>query len=202
MSEERKPKVGDVYSMLFEGGGYGGRYELTRVGRRVITWRTLGSKKKLGNNVTRPEFDDMFARKILRFEHNVFEERKKMSGISDAREPCEIVMSSVEDFKKAGTTVEADGEHHGKNIIFGETDDYEMVDHPPHYTFGAIEVIDAQEAWDLDYHEAQAVKYIARAKHKGTQVQDLRKAIWYLKRKVWLLTGGKEVNGEFDQSNF
>ena len=63
----------------------------------------------------------------------------------------------------------------------------EMVSHPPHYNFGSIEVIDAIESWELEFHEGNVVKYIARAKHKGTRIQDLKKALWYLNRKIELL---------------
>lgn len=58
------------------------------------------------------------------------------------------------------------------------------VNHPVHYTFSAIEVIDALEAWQLGYHEACAVKYIARAKHKGNELEDLKKARWYIERRI------------------
>lgn len=58
------------------------------------------------------------------------------------------------------------------------------VNHPAHYTFGKIEVIDAIEDWSLGFHEGNAVKYITRAKHKGNERQDLEKAIVYLTRRV------------------
>ena len=60
----------------------------------------------------------------------------------------------------------------------------EMVDHPPHYNIGGIEVIDAIEAWGLGFCAGNAVKYIARADHKGKRDEDLRKAIWYLERMI------------------
>jgi hypothetical protein len=60
----------------------------------------------------------------------------------------------------------------------------DLVNHPPHYTFGRIEVIDAIEDWNLDFHLAQVVKYVARARHKGNFVEDLKKARWYLDRKI------------------
>ena len=63
-----------------------------------------------------------------------------------------------------------------------------MVDHPNHYggednTYEAIKVI---EAWDLDFHIGNTVKYISRAGKKGTdqELQDLKKALWYLERKI------------------
>lgn len=58
------------------------------------------------------------------------------------------------------------------------------VNHPAHYTMGKIEVIDAIEDWKLGYCEGNAVKYIARAAHKGNRVQDLEKARWYLDRLI------------------
>lgn len=58
------------------------------------------------------------------------------------------------------------------------------VDHPPHYTFGKLEVIDVIEDWDLGFHLGNAVKYIARAGKKGDALEDLRKARWYLEREI------------------
>jgi hypothetical protein len=60
----------------------------------------------------------------------------------------------------------------------------DMVNHPPHYTFGKFEVIDVIEDWELNYNTGNAVKYIARAEHKGKKVEDLRKAVWYLQREI------------------
>tara|TARA_Y100001973_G_C5147990_1_gene306492 strand:+ start:827 stop:1177 length:351 start_codon:yes stop_codon:yes gene_type:complete len=54
------------------------------------------------------------------------------------------------------------------------------VNHPKHYNSGKIEVIDAIVDWELDFIEGNVVKYITRAKHKGDQVNDLKKARWYL----------------------
>lgn len=70
------------------------------------------------------------------------------------------------------------------------------VNHPPHYNTGAIPVIDFLEDQRLEPHEWNAVKYICRAPHKGTRVQDLEKAIWYLKRKVDILTGRLKQSGK------
>jgi len=58
------------------------------------------------------------------------------------------------------------------------------VNHPAHYTQGKIEVIDALEDWKLGFHEGNVVKYVARAKHKGRELEDLKKARWYLDRRI------------------
>jgi hypothetical protein len=62
----------------------------------------------------------------------------------------------------------------------------DTVNHPPHYTIGRIEVIDAIEAWELGFHLGNVVKYVARAAHKGCFLEDLRKARWYLDRQIEL----------------
>jgi hypothetical protein len=61
---------------------------------------------------------------------------------------------------------------------------HDPVSHPRHYTFGAIEVISAIEAWALPFHLACVVKYVARAAHKGKYIEDLQKARWYLDREI------------------
>lgn len=66
----------------------------------------------------------------------------------------------------------------------------DMISHPPHYTTGAIEVIDFLEDQRLGYHEASAVAYICRAKHKGAEVDDLKKARWYLDRRIAQMEAG------------
>ena len=57
------------------------------------------------------------------------------------------------------------------------------VNHPKHYTFGLIEVIDAIEDWGLGFHLGNVVKHVARAAHKNG-VEDLKKARWYLDRYI------------------
>ena len=47
----------------------------------------------------------------------------------------------------------------------------EAVDHPAHYNVGAIEVIDAIKDWKLNFSRGNAVKYIARAGHKGDEIE-------------------------------
>jgi len=61
-----------------------------------------------------------------------------------------------------------------------------LIDHPKHYggednTYEAIKVI---EAWELDFHLGNVVKYISRAGKKGSKIEDLKKAMWYLNRAI------------------
>lgn len=68
------------------------------------------------------------------------------------------------------------------------------VNHPAHYKFSAIEVIDALEAWDLPFHLANVIKYVARAGRKSadTLLNDLEKARWYLDRYINFLKAKKQ----------
>ena len=60
----------------------------------------------------------------------------------------------------------------------------EQVDHPAHYNAGEIEAIDVIEDWGLGFHMGNVLKYVARAPHKGRELEDLQKAAWYVKRLV------------------
>jgi hypothetical protein len=60
----------------------------------------------------------------------------------------------------------------------------EYINHPDHYNKGDIEVIDVIEDWNLGFHLGNAIKYIARSKHKGKEKEDLEKAMWYIQRYI------------------
>ncbi len=70
------------------------------------------------------------------------------------------------------------------------------VDHPRHYNEGKIEVIDVIEDWDLGFHDGNVIKYVLRAKFKGDEIQDLEKAVWYLKRYIKLRKEAHERENE------
>lgn len=64
----------------------------------------------------------------------------------------------------------------------------EAVNHPAHYSIGGIEVIDAITAWGFGegFNRGNAIKYIARAGRKNpeTELEDLRKARWYIDAEI------------------
>jgi len=60
----------------------------------------------------------------------------------------------------------------------------ERVDHPDHYNQGHIEVIDAIEEWEMGFCDGNVIKYVARHRHKGKPIEDLKKAKWYLERLI------------------
>ena len=71
----------------------------------------------------------------------------------------------------------------------------DVVNHPAHYTDGKIEVIDFIEDKRLNFHRGNAVKYIARAgkKDPAKEVEDLKKARWYLDCEIKRLEGVKPL---------
>ena len=61
----------------------------------------------------------------------------------------------------------------------------EMVNHPAHYQgAGGLEAIDVIEAFGLGFCLGNAVKYVLRCGRKDDDVQELRKAVWYLNREI------------------
>ena len=62
----------------------------------------------------------------------------------------------------------------------------DLVNHPPHYTDGKIEVIEYIEDKGLGFCLGNAIKYISRAgkKYKDKEIEDLKKAIWYIERRI------------------
>ena len=79
----------------------------------------------------------------------------------------------------------------GHDMGFGDVNE-EKVDHPSHYNSGKIEAIDAIEDWDLGFHDGNALKYIARHKHKQNPCEDIEKAIWYLERHLEILKANND----------
>lgn len=67
----------------------------------------------------------------------------------------------------------------------------EMVNHPKHYYSGKFECIEVMlDVFDkdkvADFCELNAFKYLWRADNKDTDIQDKKKAIWYLTKYIEL----------------
>jgi hypothetical protein len=58
------------------------------------------------------------------------------------------------------------------------------VNHPKHYTShpSGVECIEITE--HMNFNLGNATKYVWRASLKGKEVEDLKKAIWYLEREI------------------
>jgi hypothetical protein len=68
----------------------------------------------------------------------------------------------------------------------------DVINHPPHYTSGKIEVIDFIEDKGLNFNLGNVIKYVARAGRKKSQgksleskaLEDLKKARFYIDREI------------------
>lgn len=54
---------------------------------------------------------------------------------------------------------------------------------PLHYN-ADIDVIDFVKMHELNFNEGNVIKYVTRARKKGTHIKDLEKAIDYLEREL------------------
>ena len=68
------------------------------------------------------------------------------------------------------------------------------VNHPKHYTThpSGVEAIEITE--HFNFNKGNAIKYIWRSADKGKEVEDLRKARWYIDREI-----ARILNGEKDE---
>ena len=53
-----------------------------------------------------------------------------------------------------------------------------------YYRRGSIEVWDFVRDQDLNFHLGNAIKYVCRAGHKDSKIEDLEKAIHYLENEL------------------
>ncbi len=69
---------------------------------------------------------------------------------------------------------------------------HDPVNHPKHYTEhpSGVECIEITE--HMNFNVGNAIKYLWRAGLKGEQVEDLRKARWYIDREIARILNGKE----------
>lgn len=67
---------------------------------------------------------------------------------------------------------------------------------PKHYKRGDIEVIDFIEDQDFNYNRGQVIRYLSRAGHKpnNPELDDLKKALWYLEREIKNVTEKESDN--------
>ena len=105
------------------------------------------------------------------YKNNYRCERLSITNIEEIYEPCQYWEECVDEVKEE--TVKED----------------DPVNHPKHYTDGRIEVIEYIEDKNLGFCLGNAIKYISRAgkKEKDKEIQDLRKATWYIERRIYEL---------------
>jgi hypothetical protein len=72
--------------------------------------------------------------------------------------------------------------------------DGNAVEHPPHYNNhpANIECIDVVE--HMTFNVGNAIKYLWRAGFKGAELEDLKKAVWYVQREIERLEKPQPAN--------
>ena len=66
------------------------------------------------------------------------------------------------------------------------------VDHPSHYNKG-VEAIVVIESWNLNFNLGNVIKYVLRAPYKGTEIEDLEKARFYITREIERLQSARQL---------
>jgi hypothetical protein len=68
----------------------------------------------------------------------------------------------------------------------------DKINHPAHYNYGKIEVIDFIEDQNLGFSLGNVIKYVCRSGRKPNNqaLEDLRKALWYLSREISSIADG------------
>ena len=101
----------------------------------------------------------------------------------------------IKEFNEASSiyTDEERIKYAAKKVLKTHKTAFEKLDdmfHPHHYGGNkTYEVIKVLEAWNIDFHLGNAIKYIYRSGKKNveTEIKDLEKAKWYIQRKIDLL---------------
>jgi len=137
---------------------------------------------------SREKIQEYLSKKVKEFNEDLMEESNHYT--KEEKENYKDYQEFIEKKKKVINEVT---EKFSKT--FQDLDEKRNVDHPNHYGGDTTyEVIKVLEAWELDFHLGNVVKYVARAgkKNKDTELEDLKKAKWYLERKIEKLQKSKE----------
>lgn len=70
------------------------------------------------------------------------------------------------------------------SIMDKDSVENDTVSHPPHYKGHASGIECIQITEHMNFCRGNSIKYIWRAGSKGNEVEDLKKAIWYLEREI------------------
>ena len=80
--------------------------------------------------------------------------------------------------------------------------EHDPINHPSHYTDGGIETLDYILAKKMDFLTGQVCKYISRfgKKNSSKAVEDLKKAQFYLNRKIAEMKKGEKTKAQEAQT--
>ncbi len=118
------------------------------------------------------------------------EKRKRLEEYCKDRECCECCpLEYCECEERYGKDATPEVIERNYEMVFGNEENApaeDPVNRPAHYTDGKIEVIDYIEDKKLGFCLGNAVKYISRAgkKDPSKEIEDLKKAKWYIERRI------------------
>ncbi|MGS5802122.1 DUF3310 domain-containing protein [Staphylococcus aureus] len=96
-------------------------------------------------------------------------------------------ITDFNDFELWSKQIEDKTEHIGQSNDLQQRKRNDAVNHPSHYNYGDVEIIDFIEQVtqhynsNVAYHIGNAIKYLARSPHKNGK-EDIDKARWYIER--------------------
>lgn len=97
--------------------------------------------------------------------------------------PLRALLLAEEGESDAALVLRYNRTHEARRSAPAAADEHDAVNHPAHYTrFPGVEVIQITE--HLNFCRGNAVKYLCRAGAKGDELEDLRKAAWYVQREI------------------
>jgi 5'-3' exonuclease len=110
--------------------------------------------------------------------------QQKEESVSETELPEHPQADTVGSDESHGKPEESTTKVEGAYPPVASDGEIDMVNAPPHYRGTNSETIDVIEAFELNYHLGNVVKYILRADKKGAPIEDLMKASWYLSREI------------------
>ena len=138
-----------------------------------------------------PDIDDLIATQIMMLTLACAkEEAEKKKEQEKQKEQQQKAKDLVKEKPKpvyTGITAEVPRAGHAEARAVKD----DPVAHPAHYTSGKIEVMDFIDDQKLSFARGNIVKYVCRAGKKENELEDLKKAKWYLDHEIALLENGK-----------
>ncbi|MDK9844759.1 DUF3310 domain-containing protein [Staphylococcus equorum] len=175
----------DQYVIVYDMGKSEKNNGMTVVGRvEEIVFNDDGENaatiNSLGNlyDITDDNYFDLWTKSIEdKTEHIGFDKENTEKAIK-------LLSNDVQQRKRKGVVTKAIQAtiQPGEGVLSHNT-----VNHPSHYNYGEIEVIDFIEQVtqhynpNVAYHIGNAIKYLARSPHKNGK-EDVAKAKWYIER--------------------
>jgi hypothetical protein len=103
--------------------------------------------------------------------------------IKNAKLDAELRPKAIESLSDDESTIEAARD--AMRLLWPDAkESVDLINHPPHYSAhpSGVECITITE--HMSFNVGNAVKYLWRADEKGSPLDDLRKARWYIEREL------------------